>query len=128
MKTLQVQSCLFLMLAALFFSFTQKEEIISGLKTGNADKIGVYFDQSVELNFPGKGGAFSKTQAVLVLKDFFALNRAKGFEVKHSGNNTASNFVIGTLLTSNGSYRTTVFMRQKGDRLLIQGIEFESSN
>jgi hypothetical protein len=128
MKTLQYKTYLFLILAAVFFSFTQKDEIVAGLKTGNAEKIGNYFDQTVELNFPGKGGSYSKTQAVLVLKDFFSLNRSKGFEVKHSGNNAASNFIIGTLLTSNGSYRTTVFMRQKGDKLLIQGIEFEASN
>mgnify|MGYP003547581707 FL=1 len=84
-----------------------------------------YFDNMVDVSIPGKSNTFSKGQAEMVVKDFFALNKVKNFEVQHSGSNPSSNFIIGTLTTSSGNYRTTVYMRSRGDKQLIQGVEFE---
>lgn len=55
------------------------------------------------------------------------MNKVRNFELQHSGSNPSSNFIIGKLTTANGSYRTTVYMRQRGDKQLIQGIEFENA-
>lgn len=129
MKTRKFFFILFLFTVTLSISsFAQKEEIIAALKTGSVDKMSRYFDQMLDLNVPGKNNTYSKGQGELVLKDFFGLNKVKNFEVQHSGNNPSSNFIIGTLSTSSGDFRTTVYMRQRGDKLLIQGIDFESKN
>jgi hypothetical protein len=114
-----------IMLSIAIFSFEQKDEIVSALKTGSADKLSLYFDQTVDINIPGKSNSYSKGQAELVLKDFFNLNRVKNFEVQHSGSNPSSNFIIGKLTTANGEFRTTVYMRLRGDKQMIQGIQFE---
>ncbi len=113
------------LLAAISFSFEQKDEIVDALRTGNVDKLSKYFDQMVDVTIPGKSNSFSKGQAELVIKDFFTLNKVKNFELQHSGSNPSSNFIIGKLSTSNGEFRTTVYMRQRGEKLMIQGIEFE---
>lgn len=112
-------------LAVLLYSFIQKDDIVAALKTGSADKMAKYFDSMVDVSIPGKSNTFSKGQAEMVLKDFFALNRVRSFEVQHSGSNPSSNFIIGTLTTNGGTYRTTVYMRSRGDKQLMQGIEFE---
>lgn len=112
-------------LAVLLYSFIQKDDIVAALKTGSADKMAKYFDSMVDVSIPGKSNTFSKGQAEMVLKDFFALNRVRSFEVQHSGSNPSSNFIIGTLTTNGGTYRTTVYMRARGDKQLMQGIEFE---
>mgnify|MGYP000868272552 CR=1 FL=1 len=112
-------------LAVFLYSFTQKDDIVAALKTGSADKMAKYFDNMVDVSIPGKSNTFSKGQAEMVVKDFFALNRVKNFEIQHSGSNPSSNFIIGTLTTSSGNYRTTVYMRARGDKQLIQGVEFE---
>lgn len=109
------------------FSFVQKDEIIDALKSGNAEKMSPYFDQMVDITLPGKSNSYSKGQAELVLKDFFNINKVKNFELQHSGSNPSSNFLIGKLSTSNGTFRTTVYMRQRGDKQMVQGIEFETS-
>jgi hypothetical protein len=96
------------------------------MKTGNAMLVARYFDQAVEINLPDKGGSYSKSQAEIVLKDFFDNNPVKGFEVIHKGQNAGSQFCIGTLLTRNGSFRTTIFMKQKGDIQVLQELRFES--
>ncbi len=110
---------------ATLLSFTQKDDIVAALKTGSVEKMAKYFDSMVDVSLPGKSNSFSKGQAELVIKDFFTLNKVKSFELQHSGSNPSSNFIIGTLVTNGGTYRTTVYMRTKGDKNLIQGIEFE---
>jgi hypothetical protein len=127
MKTqLIVLSFLFVTLAS--FSVVQKEDIIAGLKTGSVEKLSKHFDNMIDVTVPGKTNSFSKTQAEMILKDFFSLNKVKNFELQHSGSNSSSNFIIGTLTTANGNYRTTVYMRMRGDKQMIQGIEFEQKN
>ncbi len=127
MKTpLIILSLLFVVLSS--FSLMQKDEIIAGLKTGSVEKLAKYFDNMVDVTVPGKTNSFSKTQAEMILKDFFNLNKVKNFEVQHSGSNSSSNFIIGTLNTANGNFRTTVYMRMRGDKQMIQGIEFEQKN
>ena len=113
-------------LFSAFTSFSGMDEVINALKSGNTAQIARFFDNTVEITMPGKSSSFSKSQAELVLKDFFNNNPVKGFEVMHKGDNAGSQFCIGNLDTKNGSYRTTLFMKQKGDKQLLQEIRFES--
>lgn len=125
MKSLFTSVLFLLLVAGISFSFTQKDEIVDALKTGDVNKLSKYFDQMVDVTIPNKSNSFSKGQAELVIKDFFTVNKVKNFELQHSGSNPSSNFMIGKLSTSNGEFRTTVYMRQRGEKLMIQGIEFE---
>lgn len=108
-----------------FTFFSSIEEVISAMKTGNATEVARFFDNTVELNMPDKSNSYSKSQAELVLKDFFGTNVVKSFTVNHKGENAGSQFCIGTLVTKGGTYRTTVFMKLKNDRQLLQTITFE---
>ena len=123
-----LQTIILFFLAVFMVSFTQKDDIVAALKTGNVEKMSKYFDNTIDVTVPGKSNSFSKGQAELVIKDFFNLNKVRAFELQHSGSNPSSNFIIGTLTTAGGTYRTTVYMRTKGDKQLIQGVEFEQKN
>lgn len=123
-----LQTIILFFLAVFMVSFTQKDDIVAALKTGNVEKMAKYFDNTIDVTVPGKSNSFSKGQAELVIKDFFNLNKVRAFELQHSGSNPSSNFIIGTLTTAGGTYRTTVYMRTKGDKQLIQGVEFEQKN
>mgnify|MGYP003542182700 FL=1 len=113
-------------LISSFSFFSSIDEVINALKTGNATEVAKYFDNTIELNMPDKSNNYSKSQAELVLKDFFASNTVKSFEVIHKGENAGSQYCIGTLVTKAGSFRTTVFMKQNGDKQLLQEITFEN--
>jgi hypothetical protein len=102
------------------------DEIITALKAGNAATIAKYFDNTVEITLPDKSNSYSKSQGEMILKDFFTNSVVKSFDVIHKGENSGSQYCIGTLVTSNGSYRTTVFMKQKGDKQTVQEIRFEN--
>ena len=105
--------------------FSSIDEVIAAMKTGNAAEVSRFFDNTVESNMPDKSNSDSKSQAQLVLKDFFSSNGVKSFTVIHKGENSGSQFCIGTLVTKTASYRTTIFMKQKGDKQVLQGITFE---
>jgi hypothetical protein len=116
-------------LTVLVSSFTilaSIDEVVNAMKSGNAAQVARFFDNNVEISMPDKSNSFSKTQAEIVIKDFFANNPVKGFEVIHKGENAGSQYCIGTLLTKNGSFRTTIFMKQKGDLQVLQELRFES--
>ncbi len=109
-----------------FTVFSSIDEVINSMRAGNAAEIARYFDNTVEFNMPDKSSTFSKSQAELVLKDFFNNNGVKSFDVIHKGENSGSQYCIGTLITKAGAYRTTIFMKQKGDKHVLQTITFES--
>ena len=112
-------------LLSSFTFFSSIEEVITAMKAGSATDIARFFDNTVELNMPDKSNSYSKSQGELVLRDFFSTNIVKSFTVNHKGENSGSQFCIGTLVTKSGTYRTTVFMKLKGDKQLLQTITFE---
>ncbi len=100
--------------------------VVTAMKNGDAAQIAKYFDNTVEITMPDKSNSYSKNQAEIVLRDFFSTNGVKSFDVIHKGENAGSQYCIGTLVTKNGSFRTTVFMKQKSDKQLLQEIRFEN--
>ncbi len=102
------------------------DEMVKALKEGNAAEIARYFDNTVEITLPDKSNSYSKSQAEVVLRDFFINNPVKGFNLLHKGENNGSQYCIGNLVTKNGTYRATVFMKLKGGRQILQEIRFEN--
>lgn len=119
----------FIATVALLSSFTlflSIDEVVNAMKNGDAAQIAKHFDNTVEITMPDKSNSYSKNQAEIVLRDFFSTNGVKSFDVIHKGENAGSQYCIGTLVTKNGSFRTTVFMKQKSDKQLLQEIRFEN--
>lgn len=114
-----------LILVLCSFNSTSITEVVSSLKAGNAYKLSKYFDNTVDITLSDKSNSYSKSQAELVLRDFFYTNTVVNFEVVHSGDNAGSQYLIGNLQTKKGSYRTTIYIKQKADRQVLQEIRFE---
>ena len=108
-----------------FTIFTGLNDVINAIKTGDAASVSKYFDNTVEITVNGKSSNYSKIQGEVVIRDFFANNAVKSFTVLHQGQSGGSEFCIGTLTTSNGNYRTTLNLKQKGDKQTLQEIKFE---
>lgn len=122
---------IFTLILSLFLlsSFTLKigiDDVIGAIKIGNANQMAKFFDSSVEISMPDKSNSYSRSQAEMVLRDFFSTNSVKNFEVIHKGENAGSQYCIGTLQTKNGIYRTTIFMKQKKDLQVLQELRFEN--
>ncbi|MEO6220937.1 MAG: DUF4783 domain-containing protein [Ginsengibacter sp.] len=111
-----------LMSSFILLPFT---EIIKAIKSGKASEVSKFFDNSVEITFPGKSNSYSKSQAQLVLHDFFSNNPVKNFEIIHKSDNESSQYCIGNLETTNGVFRTTIYLKQKGEKQVVQELRFE---
>lgn len=117
------------LLATAICSFTfisGIDEVVNAIKSGNASQVAKFFDNTVEIGMPDKSNSYSKSQAEMVLKDFFSNNVVKGFEVIHKGENAGSQYCIGNLITKAATYRTTIYMKQKSEKQVLQEIRFEN--
>jgi hypothetical protein len=117
-----------LIISGFATSFTAQkgiDDVIGSLRAGDVSGLARYFDNYIDITLPDKSSNYSKSQGQLILKDFFSGNEVKGFELKHKGNNDNREYAIGTLQTKNGNYRTTVYMKMKSNKQVIQDIQIQ---
>src|ERR1700755_1834268 len=93
------------------------DEITYAMRAGNAGQLSQFLDNRVDISLPEKSDSYSKIQAEMIIRDFFSTNGVQNFLIKHrTTNGGGSEFCVGVLQTHNGDYRTTLFIKQKGDR------------
>ena len=126
MKKIATLTCIALIfMLSAFAQASGLDDVISALRNGNATELAKFVDNNIELSLPAKTDNYSRQQAVVILQDFFSNNGVKDFDVKHRGDNSGSQYCIGTLVTRSGSYRTTFFMMDKNGRQLVKEIRFQ---
>lgn len=104
------------------------DEVVQAVKTGNASQLSKFFDERLDLTIPGRSDNYSRVQAEMILKDFFRNVQVRDFVVKHRGMNEGAEFCFGDLITTNGSYRVMLYMKQKGDRQVLQEIGVDKTD
>jgi hypothetical protein len=113
----------------VLFSFSSSiDDVVSAINVGDAPRISKYFDNMVEISINEKSHSYSKSQAEMVLRDFFSNRDVKTFKVAHRGNSNDSEYVVGCLTTESGVYRTSIFMKVRGDKKVINSLIFERTS
>lgn len=103
------------------------ENIAAAIKAGNSKELAKYFGPTVEIIIPGIDGAFSKAQAEVILKDFFAKSAPVSFTINKKGNSAGgSQYMIGTYKSKNESLNVYILLKPVSNTLLIQQIHFET--
>lgn len=104
------------------------DDITGAIRIGNANELSRYLDSRVDISLPDKSDTYSKIQAEMIIRDFFTTNGVQNFLIKHRGpaNGGGSEFCVGVLQTRNGDFRTTLFVKQKGDKQLLQELRFQA--
>lgn len=107
---------------------SELDNISSAIKGGNSKALAEYFDNTVEVKILNKEGAYSKSQAEAIVKDFFTKNPPKSFSFIHDGPSGGNNahYAIGSFVTDKGKFRTYVYMKKVNDKFLIQELSFEN--
>jgi hypothetical protein len=101
------------------------DDIATAMRSGNVGQLSLYLDYRVDITLDDKADTYSKSQAEMIIRDFFNRNGVRNFQIKQRGETAGSGFCIGTLQTQNGDYRTSLFMKQKGDKQFLQEIRFQ---
>jgi hypothetical protein len=116
----------FFLLLSAFTQANSIDSVIGALRNGNAAELAKYVDDTIEISLPSKSDSYSRSQAGVILQDFFQNNGVKTFEVKFKGENGGTQFCIGTLQTRSGNYRTTFFMANRSGKQLVKEIRFQN--
>lgn len=118
----------FLMLLAAFVQPARSEipdAVINAISTGNSAVLAGYFNPSLTLAILEKEDIYTRQQAELILKDFFARNTPVSFTVLHKGGKEGSQYAIGNLVTSSDVFRVTIYLKVKDGKSLIHQLRFE---
>jgi hypothetical protein len=101
------------------------DEILGAIRKGDAIGISRHFDSLVEITVSEKSNSYSRTQAEIVLRDFFSTHTVRNFTMVHKSSSNDTEYCVGMLSTSRGKFRTTVLVKYKGDKKLVQELRFE---
>ena len=124
-----------LFITLLFFSFQSfsfagdiPDKIISAFATGNSSQLSEFFNNSIELTLLEKEDIYSKTQAEMILRDFFAKHPPSKFTIIHKGGKDNSRYAIGDLVSGANTYRITFLLKMDGDKVFIHQLRIENDN
>lgn len=83
---------------------------------------------SIDLTLPGSDGTFSRSQAEMILREFFRKNPPKSFTIRQQGtSNDGSRFTIGTFTDANNQvFRVYFLVKRVNGNFLLQLLQFES--
>jgi len=104
------------------------QAVVDALKTGNTAALANFFSSSIELAILEQEDIYSRQQAELIIKDFFAKHVPMGFVILHKGGKEGSQYAIGNLSTSSGNFRVTLLIKMTDNKPYIHQLRFEEGN
>ena len=107
-------------------SFDNMDAVVTAIRAGNVTQLSPFFDARVDISLPDKSDTYSKTQAEMVIGDFFNTNVVQNFKITQQGESGGTFFCAGVLQTRSGNFRTTLFFKHKGDKHFLQEIRFQT--
>jgi hypothetical protein len=124
-------SIIVLLVSVISFAFTIDviDDIAAAIRSGNPKNISKFFIENIDLKVIDQEDVYSKQQAEMILKDFFTKHAVKSYTIAHQSQPKAgSQYVIGTLETANGKFRTYFLIKTTGSTTLIQQFRIETEN
>jgi hypothetical protein len=101
-------------------------QVINAFSTGDASLLAQSFNNTIELTLFDKEEIYSKTQAEMILRDFFSKHKPTLFKIIHQGGKENSKYAIGTLVCGTESYRITFLLKLEGNNLFIHQLRIEN--
>lgn len=99
-----------------------------GFETNNPSEIVKCGKEKILINVLGKEGAYSQSQAGLVLKDFFGKNPGNRFDFYFKGKESSDgSFAIGNYFSKGQEFRVTVHFKKLGSDYKIESLTIENA-
>jgi hypothetical protein len=98
--------------------------ISDSFRKGDARALSRHFNDNIELVILSKEDVYSKSQAELILRNFFSENKPVGFDLLHEGGKE-TRFAIGNLKTEKGDFRIYFLLKLKDSASLIHLLRIE---
>ncbi len=101
------------------------DQIVMSIQNGNDVGLAEFFNENVELVVLTHDDVYSKSQAQQIVAEFFKANRPKQFSIIHQGGKDGSRYAIGSLTTSNGTFRVYFLLKNKDNNSYIHQLRIE---
>jgi Domain of unknown function (DUF4783) len=103
------------------------EDISVAFNNSDQRLLSKYFNNKVEITLLDQSNVFSKSQAEMVMKDFFSKYTSTEFKILYKNNpsNDAARFAIGQLDTQNGRFRIYFIFKTIDNTVYLQEMRFE---
>ncbi len=111
----------------LAFQADSLESIARAISVGDAQTLGNYMDENVELAILDEESVYSKSEAIRQMQRFFASNRPANFSKIHQGasKGIGAKYCIGNLQTEVATYRVYIFLDASQTIHKIQELRIE---
>lgn len=122
---------LFILTVSFTFGVPQQldhiaNEIKAAFSKSDSDALSELLNNTIDLTLPDIEGSFSRSQAHLIIKEFFADHPAVSFTINHEGSsNKGSQYMIGTYKTKSSVFRVYILIKDISGKMLIQQLQIE---
>ncbi|MDA3817813.1 MAG: DUF4783 domain-containing protein [Prolixibacteraceae bacterium] len=107
--------------------FGQKvpENVLMGLKTGNAQELSKNFSDNIELVVLDNDNVYSKAHAQQIVADFFKDYPPQDFTLIHQGGKEEASYAIGNLHVENEKFRVYFLIKTNNGQSLVYQLRIE---
>jgi len=115
-----IASAVMISLSSIFSTQKIPQVIFTAIENGDVRELSAYFNQNVELVVIDRTGVYNKTQAEIILRDFFAGNKPVFFYIQDQSEQINSSFAICHSENEEGiKYTIFIQVRKFGGKSLI---------
>lgn len=105
------------------------DKVVALLKAGNSKELSSHFASKIDLAVEDKDDVYSRAQAELIIKKFFATHAPTSVTVVHSGtSNMGIKYSICNMVTEKGTFRVSFHVKEVGGKGYIQKLSIEESD
>ncbi|HKK81101.1 MAG TPA: DUF4783 domain-containing protein [Prolixibacteraceae bacterium] len=101
------------------------ENVLMGLKTGNAQELSKNFSDNIELVVLENDNVYSKAHAQQIIADFFKDYPPQDFTLIHQGGKEDASYAIGNLHVKNEKFRVYFLIKSNNGQSLVHQLRIE---
>lgn len=104
------------------------DDIANAIRSNDARQLSTFFGNTLDLTILNQEDVYSKAQAEMILKDFFAKNACKSFSIVHKGSSKeGTQYAIGTFSTAAGkNFRVSFYLKNNAGKVILQELRIEN--
>ena len=95
------------------------------IESGDSDKLAAWFADNLELDVTGSVNSCTRSQAKLIMKNFFSNNTPKKFTIIHKSGRPPMSYAVGSLSAGADKYRVIIYVRSEDGKNSIQQMRIE---
>lgn len=105
------------------------DAISTALGTGDINTLAKCIGDQVEIALGDQEKKYTKSEALDVLRTFFANNKPQAFSTMHKGQSreNSDSYCIGKMSATSGTYRVSIYYKENADGVSIQKLRFDKN-